>query len=147
MLIVVPFFVVLKQPNNLLLALIATELLWIVGFTASAVLTASGLWRAYRSGMRVWIGEGINRARTLLLGMLIVGFTFVVLVPLSLSLIGLPRSATKVGGVGLALAGGAVMYAGPVAILLILDRLSRRVVADCPGKFGPKVPAVGKWNS
>ena len=25
---------------------------------------------AYRSGMRVWIGEGVNRARTLLMGML-----------------------------------------------------------------------------
>ena len=48
------------------------------GFTVSATLTALGLLAASRSGMRVWIGEGVNRARTLLMGMLVAGFTFIV---------------------------------------------------------------------
>ena len=39
------------------------------------------------------------------------------------------------------------MFGGPVIILLVLDWFSRRVVADRPGKFGAKVPTVGKWNS
>ncbi len=39
------------------------------------------------------------------------------------------------------------MFAGPVIILLILDMISRRVIADSPGKFGPKVPTVGKWDA
>jgi hypothetical protein len=38
-------------------------------------------------------------------------------------------------------------FLGPVVMLVILDWLSRRVVADRPGKFGPKVPTVGKWDS
>ncbi len=63
-------------------AFIASLLLGMGGFTLSAALTALGLMAAYRSGMRVWIGEGVNRARTLLMGMLVVGFTFVVLGPL-----------------------------------------------------------------
>jgi hypothetical protein len=29
----------------------------------------------------------------------------------------------------------------------ILDRISERVIADRPGKFGAKVPTVGKWNA
>jgi hypothetical protein len=40
-----------------------------------------------------------------------------------------------------------MLFAGPVAILMILDRIDRRVVAESPGKFGPKVPSVGKWNA
>jgi hypothetical protein len=39
------------------------------------------------------------------------------------------------------------MFGGPVIILVVLDWFSRRVVADRPGKFGAKVPTVGKWNS
>jgi hypothetical protein len=39
------------------------------------------------------------------------------------------------------------LFAGPVVILLALDRVSRHVIANRPGKFGPKVPTVGKWNS
>lgn len=38
------------------------------------------------------------------------------------------------------------LFAGPVVIVLVLDRIGRQVIADCPGKFGPKVPTVGKWN-
>jgi hypothetical protein len=39
------------------------------------------------------------------------------------------------------------LFGGPVVILVVLDQLSRHVVADTPGKFGPKEPTVGKWNS
>jgi hypothetical protein len=39
------------------------------------------------------------------------------------------------------------MFVGPVGILLVLDWVSRHIVADQPGKFGPKVPTVGKWES
>ena len=46
----------------------------------------AGLVRAYRSGMRVWVGEGVNQARTLLLGMLIVGFAVAVLGPMGVLL-------------------------------------------------------------
>ena len=52
------------------------------GYLLSATLTAAGLVRAYRSGMRVWVGEGVNQARTLLLAMLIVGFAVAVLGPM-----------------------------------------------------------------
>jgi hypothetical protein len=127
-------------------------LLWSAGFSASAILTASGLLAAYRSGMRVWIGEGINRARTLLLGMLIVAFTFVAIGPWCLWLLGPlnplnPAGAERTGGVAFLAALLGPMIVGALAILLILDWLSRRVVADAPGKFGPKVPAVGKWST
>ena len=39
------------------------------------------------------------------------------------------------------------VFVGPLVILLVLDWISRRVIADRTGKFGPKVPTVGKWNS
>ena len=39
------------------------------------------------------------------------------------------------------------LFVGPLLIVLVLDRISRRIIADRPGKFGPKVPTVGKWNS
>jgi hypothetical protein len=123
--------------------------LWSCSFLSSAALTASGLLKAYRHEMRVWIGEGINRARTLLLGMLIVTFVFVVLVPWSIWLVGVPQVPLANRDVSLlyVVPVFAMMFAGALAILMILDWLSRRVVADTPGKFGPKVSAVGKWKS
>jgi hypothetical protein len=138
-----------EVPTALMASLIASELLWMGGFTLSAALTASGLLAAYRCGMRVWIGEGVNRARTLFLGMLVVGFTFVVLGPMFIWLVGrFPRPGDSRGGdlAGLLVFLGCA-FAGPVLILLTLDWISRRVIADRPGKFGPKVPTVGKWNS
>jgi hypothetical protein len=129
-------------------AFFAAMLLWMGGFSASAALTASGLLRAYRSGMRVWIGEGVNQARTLLLGMLVLGFTVVVLGPMCLWLTGrFPRPSDGRGDDlwGL-LAFFGCMLGGALVILLVLDWVSRRVVADRPGKFGPKVPTLGKWN-
>jgi hypothetical protein len=50
--------------SELFIGLLTSELLWLGGFTASAALTAAGLVRAHRTGMRVWIGEGVNKART-----------------------------------------------------------------------------------
>jgi len=130
-------------------AFIASTLLWMGGFTLSAALTALGLLAAYRSGMRVWIGEGVNQARTLLMAMLIVAFTFVVLGPMCFWLSGrCPRASDSRDDVlPTLLAIFGCMVAGPVVIVLILDMVSRRVIANRPGKFGPKVPTVGKWNS
>ena len=130
-------------------ACIAAMLLWMGGFLGSAILTAAGLVMAFRSGMRVWIGEGINQARTLMLGMLIVGFTFFVLMPMCLWLSArAPRAADgNQGIVPLMIGLFTFVIGGPVILLVVLDWFSRRVVADRPGKFGPKVPTVGKWNS
>ena len=68
LLALVPFFAPARGgrevPAALMAALFAAELLWLGGFSLSAALTASGLLAAYRSGMRVWIGDGVNRART-----------------------------------------------------------------------------------
>jgi hypothetical protein len=124
-------------------------LLWFGGFIASAALTAAGLVKAFRSGMRVWIGEGINQARTLLLGMLMVGFTFFVLGPTLFWIGGLAPRAGDGQKSLLPMMFGlfGCMFAGPVIILVVLDWFSRRVVADSPGKFGAKVPTVGKWDS
>ena len=126
---------------------VVAALLVLIGFTVSAFFTALGLLAALQNGMRVWVGEGVNRARGLLLAMLLVGFTAGVLMPALL----LMRSIVPrpVGGTGGALFfGGLVgcMFVAPVIMLLLLDWISRRVVADRPGKFGPKVPTVGKWN-
>jgi hypothetical protein len=130
-------------------AFLAASSLWVAGATASAALTAIGLLRAYRSSMRVWVGKGINRARTLLMAMLLVGFTYLVLVPLSLLLVALlARQGGPPAGafVPLLFLFGS-MFVGPIAILLVLDAFSRRIVADRPAKFGPKVSAVGKWST
>jgi hypothetical protein len=134
---------------DLIMGLSTSVFLWMSGFTLSALFTAAGLVKAYRTGMRVWIGEGVNQARTLMLGMLIVSFTFVILGPLCLGLVGRHPGAGGSNDADLPFLIGLMvsMFAGPVSILLVLDWLSRRVVADRPGKFGPKVPAVGKWNS
>ncbi len=130
-------------------AFIAAVLLWIGGFTASAALTAAGLVKAFRTGMRVWIGEGVNQARTLMLGLLVVGFVFFVLGPMLLWIVGLaPRASDSHNSVLPILLGlYGCMIGGSVLILVVLDWLSRRVVADRPGKFGAKVPTVGKWNT
>jgi hypothetical protein len=134
-------------------AFFAALLLAMGGFATSAALTAMGLLAAYRSGMRVWIGEGVNQARTLLLAMLIVGFTLLVLGPMCLLLVGqAPRATDRTSDgisglirfVGILLS---LLFVGPFVILLVLDWFGRRVIADRPGKFGPKVPTVGKWNS
>jgi hypothetical protein len=142
-------FVLTGQDREMPPSFAATSLLWTGGFSLSAALTALGLLEAYRSGMRVWIGEGVNQARTLLMGMLIVAFAFVVLGPLSIWLVGpSPRSIDSRADLlqGLLVFFGC-QFAGPVVILLFLDWIGRRVIAERPGKFGPKVPAVGKWNS
>jgi hypothetical protein len=136
------------ETRSMVATLMTLVLLWIGGFTVSSVFTALGLLEAYRSGMRVWIGEGVNQARTLLLGMLIVAFTFVVLGPVSIWVAGLsPRApASRAAEISLFLACLVCQFAGPVGILIVLDRISRRIIADRPGKFGSKVPTVGKWN-
>jgi hypothetical protein len=128
-------------------ALLASLVLWIAGFKLSAALIAAGTLTAYRFGMRVWIGEGVNRARTLLLGMLIAVFTLVVLGPWGLWLVWkAPRANDIEAGVfPILLVEFGALFGGAVVIVLVVDWLSRRVVADPPGKFGPKVPTVGKW--
>jgi hypothetical protein len=83
------------------------------------------------------------------MAMLIVGFTGVVLGPMCIWLSGRfprPKDSSSGGLAGLLLLFGC-LFGSPVVILLVLDRISRRVIADRPGKFGPKVPTVGKWNS
>ena len=40
-----------------------------------------------------------------------------------------------------------VVVAGSVGMLVVLDRICMRVLAERPGKFGPKVPTVGKSNA
>ena len=84
-----------------------------------------------------------------MLGMLIVSFTFIVLGPICLGLVGRHPGAGGTNDADLPFLIVLMVsgFAGPVAILVVLDWLSRRVVADRPGKFGPKVPTVGKWNS
>lgn len=123
-------------------------LLWAGSFFAAAVLTALGLVQAYRSGMRVWVGQGINQARTLLLGMLLVGFVCLVLIPIMLLLVGMvPTAGDGRKGVAALLLGEVfLLFGAPVILLVILDRFTRLVVAEQPAKFGPKVPAVGKWS-
>jgi hypothetical protein len=147
--VLVPVFAPTVKEKGMPPALWATMLLWMGGFILSAAFTASGLLAAYRSGMRVWIGEGVNQARTLLMGMLMVGLTFVVLLPLCAWFVGqLPPAKFSHGrGVLNVLLFFGCMFAAAVVLLLILDWFSRRVIADHPSKFGPKVPTVGKWDS
>lgn len=126
--------------------LVAGTLLCPGGFILSAAWTALGLVAALRSGMRIWIGEGVNRAGTLVLSMLIVGFTFAVILPISIWLVPqFPRASDEPSLWILPLIFGS-MFAGPVLILIVLERIERRVIAEHPGKFGPKVPTVGKWD-
>lgn len=130
-------------------AILASVFLWFGGFLLSAALTFAGLVAAWRSGMRVWVGQGVNRARTLLLSMLIVAFTLGVIVPICLWLSQIvPRASAPPSGESALLVGlFGCIFAGPVVLLLILDAIGRRVIANQPGKFGPKVPSVGKWDS
>lgn len=128
-------------------AFFAAALLWFAGFVASAILTAAGLVRAFRSGMRVWLGEGVNQARTLMVFMLLVGFTFGVLVPLCILLaahgpVPVDHRVAVVLTVGILV----LQLGSPVLILLLVDWFSHRILADRPAKFGPKVPTVGKWD-
>jgi hypothetical protein len=134
--------------HSMISALLVLVLLWVGGFIVSSVFTALGLLEAYRSGMRVWIGEGVNQARTLLLGMLIVAFMIGVVGPIAVWAFDpfpLPTDS-RGSAIIFVLALFGCMFAGPVGILVVLDMISRRIVADRPGKFGPKVPTVGKWS-
>ena len=142
MLVVIPVYVVLEQGKDAPPAFIAATLLWFAGFLGSAILTAAGLVKAFRSGMRVWIGEGINQARTLMLGMLIVGFACVVVVPMCVLLsVKAPRGADADKGVLPFMLGlFTFIIGGPLVILIVLDWLSRRVVADKPGKVRAEGP-------
>ena len=97
---------------------LASLLLFVGGYSLSAAFTAAGLFRAYRSGMRVWVGKGVNQARTLLLGMLIVGFTVAVLGPLCVWLAaGVPHASHGDDSLSMALAAMfALMFVGPVVM-------------------------------
>jgi hypothetical protein len=154
--------------TGLLAAIRSGMRVWVGQAKEVKVRTQSG--RAIRSGMRFWVGPGVNQARTLLLSMLVVGFTAGVLMPLMFVFVmgvHTPHSRPDDGleaGVflsmfaGLAFGGdlqqkgvfGVVllssMFVAPVVLLLILDAVSKRVIADQPTKFGPKIAAVGKWS-
>ncbi|AMV40184.1 hypothetical protein [Planctomyces sp. SH-PL62] len=118
------------------------------GFLAALTLTAAGLVMAIRSGLRIWIGEGMNQARTLLLGLLILLFTvfgigpLLVLLSANIDRNSGPGIGAFISWVGLL----AATFAGPIAILIVLDRISRRVLASHPGTYGPKVPSLKKWD-
>jgi hypothetical protein len=144
-------FTAAKKSSEMPPVVMASLLLCMGGWLLSASLTASGLVRAYRSGMRVWVGEGVNQARTLLLGMLIVGFAVAVLGPMGAWLAAVaPHARDSDDVIRVSLTVGVtfgLMLIGSVVILVVLDWLSHHVVADRPGKFGPKVPTVGKWDS
>jgi hypothetical protein len=80
------------------------------------------------------------------MGMLIAGFTLLVMMPAFILLPGmLPRPAEQPSsGLLVAALSLGCLLGVPAAILVVLDRLSKRVVASHPGKFGPKVPSVNK---
>lgn len=143
---IVAFLVRPGEQSEPPVALTVAAVLWLSGFIASSLLAAWGLLAAYRSGMRIWIGEGVNRARSLFLMMLIVGFAFVVLGPWCFWLTVRMPSGHHSPSLSEGLMFFGVMFAGPVVILLILDAIQRRVIAEAPGKFGPKTPTVGKWG-
>ncbi len=128
---------------------VVAGLLWVAGFTASSILAASGVWASYRSGMRVWIGEGVNQARILLLSMLIVGFVYGFILPLAFWLGSyVPRNETARLGIAVAFFLCLMSWiVGPIVILLVRDAIARRVIAETPSKFGKAVPAVGKWTA
>lgn len=117
------------------------------GFVGAVILTSLGLVLALRSGMRIWIGEGRNQARTLLRGVLIVLFTIFGLGPILLLMVASVDRASQASK-GSAILGYlfAAMLVGPLAILIVLDKISRRVLASHPGKFGLKVPSVKKGS-
>lgn len=121
--------------------------LWFAGSLASAILTAAGLVGALRSGMRVWLGEGVNQARTLLMAMVVVGFTCAVLLPACFYLTNPVVVPARDGRGGSLMAGGlfAFLLGWAVGLLLLVDWLGRRVLAARPGKFGAKVPTLEKW--
>jgi hypothetical protein len=132
------------------IAFLVSMALWFAGFTASAIMTAFGLFKTSWSGMKVWVGRGINQARTLLCAMLIVGFFYSVLAPIGFWLAsGGAYAGRRVGSAPLFLilmGEFGLMIGAPFVLLSALDRMSKRVVADTPGKLGVKMPAVGKWN-
>ena len=81
--------------------------------------------------------------------MLIVGFTSCVLVPALVLFAGLASHSSSDFRLGDFMAVAifvGCMFGGPVVLLLILDAVSKRVIADMPTKFGPKIAAVGKWS-
>ena len=137
-----------ERPREAPPAFIAAIVLWIVSFTVSATLTASGLLVAYRTGMKVWIGEGLNQARMLLLGMLLAGLALGMMVTMSLWIVGrlLHASDGRSNDLFFFILFFGWLF-GSFAVLPVLDWLSPSVLSDHPGKFGPKVPTVGKWNS
>lgn len=137
---------VVMQEQTMPSEVIAAFLLMPCGFLVAFGLTAVGLILALRGEMRVWIGEGLNQARILLLGLLIIMFMifgiFPLLVVLGASFDRSPETLAKVNLIGVVLL--ASLFVGPVVILIILDRIAGRVLASHPGKFGPKVPSVKK---
>jgi len=78
---------------------------------------------------------------------LIVAFTFLVLGPFCFSLPRMGSSGNESNIRGFLITMGGVMIGGPILLLIALDRISRHVVADTPGKFGPKAAALGKWET
>ncbi|MDR3620532.1 MAG: hypothetical protein P4L85_14370 [Paludisphaera borealis] len=126
----------------------AAMLLVPCGFLTSMILTAVGLVQVLRSGMHVWLGEGMNQVKTPLFGMIILGFTFFVIGPMCFWFPpAQPGSYQRPEGFPFALIGFfACLFGGPIVILVLYEWACDRILADQPGKFGPKVPAVGKWD-
>jgi hypothetical protein len=128
-------------------AFVAAILSWIASFALSAAWTASGLLAAYRSEMKVWIGEGLSQARLLLLGMLLAGLALTMFALTSLWIVGkLLRVSDEKSYDIIFIIIFICSFFCCGGVLPLLDWLAPRILADRPGKFGPKVPAVGKWS-
>ncbi len=80
--------------------------------------------------------------------MLVVAFAFAVLGPMLVWLIGRipPGGNHRFNYLDFLVLVGC-MFVGPIVILVVLDMVGQRILADQPAKFGPKVPTVGKWNT
>ena len=123
-----------------------------VGMGASACVSGFAVVSALRHGLKVWVGSRVNRAKLVLAGAILTWVTAITLVVTLVALATLPKAGLT--PVQLHLMSFTLLLGIPVSILVLLEALQRRIVAqtptDCWGQLPSdllKATGLNDWES
>lgn len=125
-----------QRPNGPPIEFITSILIAFVGFLLSGLASFVAVVSALRGQVKIWVGRRENRVKPILLSVILIGITPILLL-LFLPIFGLVLKLNVPGGVMSFVL--VLMFGYPVAVLILLDWLERRIAARTPAECWPEL--------